>query len=181
MGAVDPALHAVARGMLALVLLRAAWHKARDLRGFQVALDDYALLPGSWTPAVALGLVAAEVALAAFLLVPATAAAGGLAAAVLLVLYSGAMAVNLLRGRRWIDCGCGGAMAGRVVGEALLVRNAGLVLVAFVAAAPISARSLSGVDALTIAFGGGAAILLYVATDLALAQSARGRALRRPS
>jgi hypothetical protein len=178
MGGVDPALHTVACGVLALVLLRAAWHKGRDARSFRIALDDYALLPSGWIPKVAPGLVVVEVSVAASLLVPVTAGVGAVAAAFLLAGYSAAVGVNLLRGRRFIDCGCGGA-AGRPVDESLLLRNAVLVLVAFAAAAPVSARPLGGVDAMTIAFGTVAAAVLYVAADVALAQSARVRALRR--
>ena len=47
----------------------------------------------------------------------------------LLALYAGAMAVNLARGRRDLDCGCAGPGVRRPVGEGLLIRNGALIAV----------------------------------------------------
>jgi hypothetical protein len=177
MPAVDPALQWLARIALAFVLLRAAWHKTRDLGAFRSALTDYDLLPRAAVPAVASTLALLEGWAAVALWVPATAAFGAALAGGLLALYSGAIATNLLRGRSAIDCGCAGPAGGRPLGAGLLLRNAALIVVALAGAAPASARALEGVDVLTVALGAAGASLLYVASDLALGQAPRLRAL----
>jgi len=55
----------------------------------------------------------------------------------LLVLYSSAIAINLVRGRRDIECGCGGAATHVPLSGWLLARNAALMATALaVCAAP---------------------------------------------
>lgn len=156
--ALDPALGWTARGALAAVLAQAAWHKGRDLQTFTAALSAYELVPASLAPLVASQLLAAEVALAGLLLVPALRVPAALGAGALLALYSAAIAVNLARGRRHIDCGCAGPALRQPLSAWLIVRNAGLIGIALFAALPSVPRTLGALDALTIA--GGAAILL---------------------
>src|SRR5690606_31828580 len=134
---IDPALHAVLRGTLAAVLLGAALHKLRDLHAFRVALGDYRLVPWPLTGLVAPLLVAAEVAVGAALLSPWARPTGFAAAAGLVGLYSAAIAVNLLRGRRDIDCGCFGPALRVALGAGLLVRNALLLAAAAAGMLPV--------------------------------------------
>jgi len=82
---IDPAVHALLRGGLALVLAAAAAHKGRDLHAFRVALGDYQLVPWAATGLVAPALVAAEIAAAALLLSPLAQPWGFAAAAALVV------------------------------------------------------------------------------------------------
>jgi hypothetical protein len=148
---IDPALHAVLRGALALLLAGAAAHKLRDLHAFRVALGDYQLVPWALTGLVAPALVAAEASAAALLLSPAARPWGFAAAAALLALYSAAIAVNLLRGRRDIDCGCFGPAVHVGLGGGLLARNAGLLAAAGAGFLPVVPRPLGALDAATIA------------------------------
>jgi hypothetical protein len=178
MAPLDPVIQWLLRTLLSFVLLRAAWHKSRDLAAFRNALSDYALLPRAGVPAAALGLAVAELATAAALLVPATSQAAAWAAAGLLGLYSLAIALNLLRGRREIDCGCGGPAGGRPLGEALLLRNALLGAAAVACTAPVAARALGVVDVVTVGAGAAVASLLYAAIDLAFGSAAQLRLLR---
>jgi hypothetical protein len=94
MAGVDPVLHALLCALLAFVLLRAAWHKGRDLAAFRRALADYALLPSSWVAGAALALAALEATTAIALWLPATAPAAARATGGLLGLYSLAIAIN---------------------------------------------------------------------------------------
>src|SRR5690606_14068067 len=73
---IDPAVSALLRGALALVLAGAAAHKLRDLHAFRVALGDYQLVPWALTGLVAPALVAAEIATAALLVSPLARPAG---------------------------------------------------------------------------------------------------------
>jgi len=148
---IDPALHAVLRGGLALLLAGAAAHKLRDLHAFRVALGDYRLVPWALTGLVAPALVAGELGAAALLLSPAARPWGFAAAAALLALYSAAIAVNLLRGRSDIDCGCFGPALHVELGGGLLARNAALLAAAGAGLAPVAPRALGALDAVTIA------------------------------
>jgi hypothetical protein len=181
MPGVDPVLHGLLRALLAFVLLRAAWHKGRDLAAFGRVLADYALLPRSVVPIAGPALAAAEAATAVALLLPATAVPAARASAGLLALYSAAVAINLARGRPLEDCGCGGPAGARPPGGGLLVRNGLLIGLAALAAAPAGTRPLSPLDAFTLTAATAVAALLYVAADLALAQAPRLRALRSRS
>jgi hypothetical protein len=169
---IDPAVHALLRGGLAALLAAAALHKLRDLHAFRVALGDYRLVPWALTGAVAPALVAAEGTAAALLLSPAARPWGFAAAAALLALYSAAIAVNLARGRRDIDCGCFGPALRTGLSGGLLARNALLLAAAGAGLAPVAARPLGPLDAVTI--GAGLAFL-------ALAHAAALRLLAGPA
>ncbi len=174
----DPAIHVALRLSLALLLLGAFRHKVRDVAGFRAAVADYRILPAWATTAGAALLLVGELGIGIALLVPGLGGSAALAAAALLTLYSVAIGVNLLRGRRDIDCGCSGPGARRSLGEGLLVRNAVLVGWAALCAVPTSGRPLVWLDALTVTGGGVALTLLYAAVDAALANAPWLRELR---
>lgn len=167
----DPALLGAARASLALLFAVAAAHKLRDPRGFAAHVAAYALLPAWAAAPSARALAAAELALCVALAWPGTARAAAVVAAGLLAVYAGAIAVNLRRGRRALDCGCG--LSPRPLGRDLLLRNALLVAVALAAALPASPRVLGWVDAWTIACATAVAAALFAAQDVAAAQRAR--------
>jgi uncharacterized membrane protein YphA (DoxX/SURF4 family) len=161
----DPAVQLIVRGALALLFGWAAAHKLRDVAGFRAALEGYDLLARRWAvPAGAL-LIASEVGVAAGLLLPRVAPLAALAGAALLVLYAVAIAVNLRRGRRDIDCGCGGPAGRQTISGGLVVRNGVLALAALGSAAPAHARSLTWVDGPTIVAAVATVALLYTAVD----------------
>jgi hypothetical protein len=176
--ALDPALRAALRCALALLWLASAQHKLRDPARFRDALAGYRLVPAPLVRAVAAGIAALELALGLALLLPAAGAAPALATAALLALYAAAIAANLARGRRAIDCGCGARP--QPLGEGLLVRNAALAGIALAAALPATGRALTGLDAVTALGGAAALAALYAAIDAALAtgrlRSGAGRA-----
>jgi len=160
---VDPVAAWLARLALAGVFAGAALHKWRDLGAFTAAVGAHRLVPAAAVGALARALAACETAVAVSLLVPGSAPRAAWVAAALLALYSGAIAINLLRGRREIDCGCSARpqpLSGR-----LLARNAALGALAIAAALPASARVLVWVDALTAAAGLAALALLWLAAQ----------------
>jgi hypothetical protein len=112
----------------ALLFLRAAWHKLADFTEFQGFLADYQLLPERLVLPVAAGLVLLETAAVALMLMPVTRNAGLLLTAALLLLYAMAIGINLQRGRRQVECGCGGAP--QLLSGSLLIRNGVLTLMA---------------------------------------------------
>jgi hypothetical protein len=128
MSEVDPVFVWLARLALALLFATAALHKARDLPAFTATLRDYRILPKVTAAAAALALVIFELAVVALLLLPAAGPMGPLAVLLLLALYSGAIGLNLARGRRHIDCGCLGPADRQPISPWLLVRNAAVAL-----------------------------------------------------
>ncbi|HLY39294.1 MAG TPA: MauE/DoxX family redox-associated membrane protein [Candidatus Binatia bacterium] len=160
----DPAIDATLRALFALLFANAAWQKLAAPGDFRAAVREYHLVPGGAVAAVAVLLVAAEVAVATALGVPALRTAALRAVAALLLVYAGAIGINLARGRA-IDCGCGGPAADRPISAWLVARNVALATVALAAAGPVGSRPLVWVDALTIAAATAAVALLYAATD----------------
>jgi uncharacterized membrane protein YphA (DoxX/SURF4 family) len=172
--ALDPTLVGVLRASLAWILLLAAIHKLRDPRAFADVVAGYRLVPDAAAAPAALALAGAELVAGAALCVPAGGRFGARSAALLLSLYAGAIAVNLLRGRRAIACGCG--LAPRPLGAGLVLRNAMLAVLALAASRPGAPRAQGFVDAWTIAFGSVTAVLLFAAADAAAARRARAHA-----
>jgi len=176
--ALDPALQLALRFALAAVLLQAASHKLGTIAGFAASIADYRLVPERLSYPAAVTFVAAEIAIGCTLLLPATGAMPAVAASGLIALYSLAVAANLARGRRQIDCGCARPGAPQPLRGALLVRNAALVAAAAACALPSEIRSLVWIDALTIAGGMAALWLAYAAIETALSNAALLETLR---
>jgi len=175
---VDPVVVVILRASLALLFVVAAAHKLRDPEPFRAVLDAYALLPARLAGVAARALPALELVCALALATPRFASAGAVLAAALLALYALAMTVNLLRGRRDLDCGCMGPGAGRKIGGALVLRNALLLAAALACLLPARARSLTWVDACTVPFAVAALAALYAAIEQLLATAPRLAALR---
>jgi hypothetical protein len=150
----DPAYSLLASLALALLFANSAYHKLRDLERFEAIVADYRLLPSVVAATATRALPLVEIGLAAALVFPPTARAGSLFAATLLSVYSLAIGINLARGRRDFDCGCGGDSR-QPLGPGLLARNALLIVIAIGGAAsiPSGARALSPFDGITVVFG----------------------------
>lgn len=119
----EPLMHWVISFSLAMLWSAAAWHKLQDRAGFTRALAGYELLSPPLFRLAGQMLPLLEALLAVCLLVPASRAPAALASAILLVTYGAAMAVNLVRGKADIDCGCAGS-EGQVISWWLVSRNA---------------------------------------------------------
>ena len=174
----DPAIELLLRLFLASILIQAATHKLRASDRFRADLAGYELLPESGLAAIAWLIPGVEITIALGLifgpLLGGGAAAAG-AAAILLALYSGAIAINLQRGRRDIACGCGGPADRRPIGGEILIRNAFLILLALACTLPVGSRALTGLDLPTLLGGWLTTIFLYAASEVALANRDRER------
>jgi len=167
----DPAVDATLRAAFALLFLVAASHKLRDFGRFRTTLGDYRLLPGAVVPLAAILVVGVEIAAAITLLASARRAPGPVAAAALLVLYGVAIALNLARGRRHIDCGCAGPAVRRPISGWLVARNGALAAAVLVGLAPVRSRPLVWVDALTVVGATATLAVLYASLDGLLAHA----------
>lgn len=175
---IDPALDLALRAGLSLLLASAARHKLRDPEAFEATLRDYRLLPDAACPAAGRVFPALELLLAISLWLPALHAASALATAALLAIYGAAIALNLARGRRHIDCGCSGPATRQSLHEWLLVRNGLLVAAAGFASLPQGARSLGWFDTVGLVGSLAAGTLLYTAANRLAATLPRTRSLR---
>lgn len=168
----DPLVALLLQGALALLFASTAWHKLRDLTGFEAVVQGYELLPRAWAPLFAHALVLAELAVAVALVVGGGSWAGAslvLRAAsagviVLMAVYAVGLGLNLARGRRDLDCGCvGPAMPRQTIAPWLLARNAVVAGAAALLFVPSAARPLHWVDAITWVGGVGVLALAWVA------------------
>lgn len=164
----DPAVQAALRLALAAMFATAAAHKAAAPRAFAATLRNYRLLPDRLCGGAAALLLAAELATAAALLA-APGSAGPLGAIALLSLYSGAVAINLARQRRDLDCGCLGPGHRQPISGWLLARNAVAAAAAAIALRPASPREIGPIDVVSIAAFVVAVALLWLAANRLLA------------
>jgi len=161
----DPGSYLAVRVAVAEVFAAAAVGKLRSPARFAETLREYRLLPGWAVFSAARALPLAEIAVAVGL--PLGAVAGkwpAMGAAGLLVVFATAMAVNLLRGRRNIDCGCTMG-AGRVhrLRWAFVARNG---VAAGLLALPASGRAGPGDVVLGVLGGVAVFIVLEAANTL---------------
>jgi len=160
MAALHPVFVIVAAGTLVCLFARALAHKVSDFDWFSAILDAYKLLPQGLAQPAAYMLAGAEALVVAGLILPATRPAAATLALALLAVYGAAIAINLFRGNRRIDCGCGGA--GQGLSWFLLGRNVLLIGLAVVSAAtPLPAEL--GLFAWISAICGIAALMLVIA------------------
>jgi Methylamine utilisation protein MauE len=166
---IDPVIDVALRASLGVLFAAAASHKLREPRRFRATVAEYRLLPATLVTPAALALVGVEITVAAALVTPGWRAAGLLGAAALLALYAGAIAINLARGRRDLDCGCAGPAVRRPISGWLVARNGVLAALALAGLAPAATRPLVWVDALTILGSTATLAALYVSVDRMLA------------
>jgi hypothetical protein len=116
------------RTLVALVFLSAAVGKFRHWAVLQGVVANYRLLPNSFVAPFAYFLPPFEALLGAALLFGVLSPWAELAAAVLLMLFALAMSINLLRGRRHIDCGCFQSALKQSLSWNLVIRNGVMIM-----------------------------------------------------
>lgn len=159
------------RWILAAVFLTGLLHKLKSPGAFVTILNGYRLLPEALTAPAAYLVLAAEVVAAAALI--ANARLGSVVALCLLCLYTLAIAINLVRGRRDIDCGCAGPAVRQTLSGWLVVRNIGLIIFAVMTFLPEVVRELVVLDWFTALAAAVTFSLLYSAAAQVFA--VRGR------
>jgi hypothetical protein len=147
-----------------LIFLLAAVQKAQYWRLLPGVIGNYRLLPG-WMVLSAAGLLPPlELLLAICLLSAQLRPWPQLVAIALLMLFAAAMAVNIVRGRIHIDCGCGQAFLAQHLSRPLVARNlvlAALLLPSLLPSAPVPMPALLSAAAVGIGF-----FLLYLLFNL---------------
>lgn len=165
---------------VAVLFADAAIHKLRNLPTFAETFAAYRLLPDAAARRLAWIVPWAEAVVAAALLWPASRFWAVPSAILIFAAYASALALNLARGRRDLDCGCAGPGRRRPIAAWMVWRNLVLAAALGFASLPSSPRPLAAADVLTLAGGLAAAIALYGAVDRLLGDVApRAEALRR--
>ena len=116
----------IAAWLLAGIFVRALKHKIGAWPRFCASLAAYQLVPEKGVKPAGVLLVLAEVMTVFGLLMVHT--VGFIVAGGLLCVYTTAIVINMLRGRSYIDCGCGDAPVG--LSGWLLLRNGVLIILA---------------------------------------------------
>ena len=160
----DPALLYCLLGSFCLLFVFAFIDKKRDPEAFRQTLSDYRILPAWLVTPVGLTIGWVEL-LSACLLITMAHRTGAVIGLLLLGAYTLAIAVNLARGRRHIDCGCPGA-AGEGIGPYHLCRNLAMTALLAATLLPVAPRELVWLDYATIILWLPAAALLYLAVSL---------------
>jgi hypothetical protein len=173
---IDPVIEISIRLALALLFAGAAWHKASNLHRFEAVVRGYHLLPAPWLPAASRLLPLVEAVLALGLVYGPSGLVAACGAATLLLIYAAAIAVNIVRGQRDIDCGCFASSSRAPLSPGLVGRNLGLTAASLLTLAPQRARTLVWIDWLTVGMTLIVLSLLWLASQR-LAQTAP--ALRR--
>lgn len=173
----DPAIQDLLAIAIAAVFAGSAALKFSDLESFEGAVANYHLVPGWFEKPAAWAVPLCETACAAGILFAAIRAAAAAALVIVLGVFSGAIAINLARGRRNIDCGCFGPALRQELGGSLLARNLALIAGALALELPAGVRALEPVDFVTIACGAMTLTLLYLSANYAIANAPRTRAL----
>ena len=179
----DPALVLLIRAIMALLFLWAALHKL-DITRFQAVLAAYRVIPLPLVAATSRLVILVEVLLGIGWAMGIMLQAVAVASAVLLGTYAGAMAVNLVRGRDYIDCGCGfgtDQQAEQKISWALVARNTVLLIVAGLATLPVAARDTGLLDGFAVVTGTLALTLLYAAYNQLQVNDNAIRSWRKPA
>ena len=165
---IDPLIARVIGCGFAVLFIGAAWHKLSAPERFAAILRDYQLLPAFLIrpltfliPAIELTLVLGWISGLATWITAITSAA-------LLATYALAIAINIVRGRIYIDCGCGfGASGGeeQALSSSLVTPNILLIGVALLSLVPTTARGLGITDLVIIFASVLIAILLYASSE----------------
>jgi hypothetical protein len=162
--ALDPAIGWTVVLVLTGVFGAAAVTKLRALDAFVGIVHNYRLVPEPLERPIAYALPVLELAIALGVLLPVRAPAA-VAAAIMLALFAVAMAINLGRGRREIDCGCFATVLRQRLSWPLVVRNLLLAGMALALVPGPGVRGLGWLDLLTVGCASTALVLVYAAAS----------------
>jgi hypothetical protein len=168
---IDPAIVAVARAAGAMIFAGSAAMKFAAPIEFRAAVENYRIVPESIAGLAAWVVPVLELAGAVGLVFSVSRASAAFLLLGLLAIFTGAIMLNLARGRREIDCGCFGPMMRQRLSGWLVVRNIALAMMVATASANPELRTLLPLDYVTIVSGGLAVVILYIVMNYLLANA----------
>jgi Methylamine utilisation protein MauE len=146
----DPLLALTVAWSLAVLFAASTAHKISALPEWPGVVRNYRLLAEAFTVPASGALLIAGALTAAALLWPATRRIGACGAAVQLIVFAAAMAINLRRGRSSIDCGCFRSRLRQGLSGWMVARNLALALLALGLLLPSRPRELTALDIVTV-------------------------------
>lgn len=161
---VEPIAEAFSVTLLAVIFLAAGVSKLRALDTFEGVVHNFRLLPESAARPVAYTLPIVELGVAMALLIPMSRTYAAWLVAGLLGVFTLAVVINLLRGRREIDCGCFSSELKQKLSWWLVSRNVvlgGLAL--WVGMGAVTAHATAGVAWLLGSVTAVMVVMIYVA------------------
>ncbi len=161
----DPAFGYLIVAGIALLFASAGAHKLRDLARFADAFAAYNVLPDALARRLAWLIPSLELGVAAGLLWEPSRRTAVIAGIIVLIAYASGLGVNLLRGRRDLDCGCGAARDRRAIAPWMVWRNLILAAALGITLLPWARRSFDSTDLLTVMGGLAVGVTLYAAID----------------
>ena len=170
---------------MGVMFLVAAYHKLAEGPSFRVTLLEYQLLPEVLVSPMSRLLPLLELLLgASWLLAFYQQSITAIGSAILLSMYAFAIGINLMRGRHYIDCGCG--FGGKSDSEqflsgGLVMRNLILVALALLTLLPAIDRTLGFGDYATLAATLFATTLLFGASNQLISNRASINTWRKNS
>lgn len=164
----DPLVTIFIRSFLALLFAGAAYSKLRHAEEFHGVVRNFRLTPEWLSAPLAAVLPWLELAVAVGLLFEPTLPYAAVMASGLLMLFALAIAINVIRGRKAIDCGCFRTgykqnLSWLLVARNVLLAGGGLVLAGFIAQ---DARATTLIDVTTGAMAAAVAMMLYLTAGL---------------
>lgn len=175
---VDPVFVFLSVGFIAFLWISSSVQKFSSLSHHRLTVKGYGLLPERLVPAFSILQPVLELAVGLLILLPSLRVVSAVGSVALLAVYSTAIGINLLRGRRDIDCGCTGPAMRQELTEGLIVRNLVLMALSGVAMLPLLPRALGWIDFATLTLGMVGMILIHMAGNLILAQAPVSRLIR---
>ncbi|MEZ4631596.1 MAG: MauE/DoxX family redox-associated membrane protein [Deinococcales bacterium] len=169
----DPVLMWMLRLVLAAIFMASGLLKLRQLEQFEASLAAYALVPQGLLKGVRVGVPGLEL-LASLLLLSPFYPLGNALIAALILIFSLAIAINLLRHNADIDCGCFGSLEQRLSWW-LILRNAILLSFTLALFLPIGLRDLNWFDVLNLIFATLALLGLYITLNILISHAPKWR------
>ena len=165
----DPLLFQLIAVSFCLLLVAAGLHKLADRLRFQGILTAYQVLPAFLLAPLSLLIPLLEIVLGLSWAIGWQTGLVSMATASLFAVYGTAMSVNLMRGRSYIDCGCGLSSAKahsednsvQQLSVWLVSRNILLIGFALAAGASMNARSFAVLDYFSLIAATLALVFIY--------------------
>ena len=153
---------------LALLLLASGLHKARDWERIHGVITAYQVVPVVLERTMLWLVIGVEIATGAGLALGVKSRIPSFGAAIVFAAYFAVIALNLLRGRRGVDCGCSFSRRTTPLSGLHLVRGALLLMLAVVGASVELKTTIGWPNALQIAAAVVCLALIYLSADTLL-------------
>ncbi len=169
---IDSVIQSLISTSACLLFLIAGIHKLANRSEFQGIIENYKLIPQKFSKAIVLILGVTELTLAAGWLTSQSLATP-VASICLLSIYTLSIAINLVRGRVYIDCGCSFSKFDKLLNRTngshlslgLVIRNLSLILIMMASLLPSNSRILNYLDYMNLLFSLICIVAIYAAAN----------------